>query len=153
MALYPREYAYIVSLVGESRSCRYRRVYSARAQLPIQLCIVYIKQVITARVKSNFSIYNKMYRRGKKFGEIYDIEAIRVLVDSERKCYDTIEVIHSIWEPIQKRFYDYIVSPKTNGYQSLHTTVVYHGGNPLEIQVSTDQTHRHAYRGRACHAI
>ena len=149
--LYPRKYAEIEAMVNERRADRERFVSEAGETLMGELHGVGIGAAISGRAKHFYSIYEKMTRRGKEFNEIYDLTAMRVLVDSDRECYGTIGMIHSLWKPMPGRFKDYIAVPKTNGYQSLHTTVIGPHGKPLEIQVRTGQMHQRAEYGVAAH--
>ena len=149
--LYPRKYAEIEAMVNERRADRERFVAEAGETLMRELHGVGIGAAISGRAKHFYSIYEKMTRRGKEFNEIYDLTAMRVLVDSDRECYGTIGMIHSLWKPMPGRFKDYIAVPKTNGYQSLHTTVIGPHGKPLEIQVRTGQMHQRAEYGVAAH--
>jgi len=105
---------------------------------------------VNGRPKHLWSIYKKMQKRDVPYDEIYDLYAIRVLVDSVPECYHALGVVHGAWTPLQERIKDYIAQPKSNGYQSLHTTIFGPRGTLFEIQIRTRDMHRTAEYGIAC---
>ncbi len=110
-----------------------------------------IQAHFAGRAKHFFSIYNKIKIRGVPFDEIYDLLAIRIIVEKIEECYHALGIVHSLYTPIHERFKDYIATPKSNGYQSLHTTIVGPDGQKVEIQIRTEQMHRTAEEGIAAH--
>ena len=151
-ALHPKRYSEIQSLVSQRRDERERFVEEAGEFLKEKLLEAGIGPVeISGRAKHYYSIYDKMTRKGKEFNEIYDLTAMRVLVDSVKDCYGAVGIVHSLWQPMPGRFKDYVAMPKINRYQSLHTTVIGPGGKPLEIQLRTHEMHRTAEYGVAAH--
>ncbi len=151
-ALHPRRYAEIQQLVTQRRADRDAMIADAASFLERELTAVGITPIeITGRAKHIYSIYEKMSRRNKEFNEIYDLTALRVIVESVKDCYGAVGIIHSLWKPMPGRFKDYIAMPKFNMYQSLHTTVIGTTGYPLEIQIRTPQMHRVAEYGVAAH--
>jgi len=150
-SLYPKRYAELDHLVT-SRSPE-RDVYLAKAMAEVrtQLADLNIAADVTGRGKHLWSIYEKMIQRGKEFDEIFDIVAIRVVVDSVKDCYAALGCIHGHWKPVVGRFKDYVAMPKFNLYQSLHTTVIGPGGKPLEVQIRTREMHQRAEWGVAAH--
>jgi GTP pyrophosphokinase len=149
--LHPRRYAEIEAMVNQRRMDRERFVEEAGGELDQELQKVGISAEIRGRAKHFYSIYTKMAKGGKEFNEIFDLTAMRVMVDSVKDCYGAIGIIHSLWKPMPGRFKDYIAMAKSNGYQSLHTTVIGPHGKPLEIQVRTQQMHQTAEYGVAAH--
>jgi GTP pyrophosphokinase len=156
--LHPRKYSEIRAMVNQQRGDREGFVSEAGTVLMKELKKVDIPADIAGRAKHFYSIYEKMAKRGKEFNEIYDLTAMRVLVErdgkeGERDCYGALGVIHSLWKPMPGRFKDYIAMPKFNMYRSLHTTVVGPEGKPLEIQVRTRDMHKTAEYGIAAHWV
>ncbi|MCK9250928.1 MAG: bifunctional (p)ppGpp synthetase/guanosine-3',5'-bis(diphosphate) 3'-pyrophosphohydrolase [Solirubrobacteraceae bacterium] len=149
--LHPRKYQEIKGLVSQQRGEREGYVTKAGEYLRSELESVGIDARISGRAKHFYSIYLKMTRKGREFNEIYDLTAMRVVVDSVNDCYGAIGVIHALWKPLPRRFKDFIAMPKANMYQSLHTTVVGPEGRPLEIQIRTEDMQRTAEFGVAAH--
>jgi len=149
--LEPDAYEDVSKRIARKRHERERLVTDLRDVLARELEKVGITAEITGRPKHIYSVWQKMTRDNKDFSEIYDLSAIRVLVDSVRDCYGVLGVVHSLWKPVPGRFKDYVAMPKSNGYQSLHTTVIAHTGEPIEIQIRTQEMHRVAEFGVAAH--
>jgi GTP pyrophosphokinase len=155
-ALHPRKHAEIKAMVAERRTDREEHVNEAKVVLQHELDKVDIPAEIAGRAKHYFSIYDKMAKRGREFNEIYDLTAMRVIIERSadegtRDCYGALGLIHSLWKPMPGRFKDYIAMPKFNGYRALHTTVIGPEGRPLEIQVRTREMHEEAEYGIAAH--
>ena len=148
--LEPEIYYDLVENVKQKRKERQSFIDTAIKQIQEKLKEANIKADISGRAKHFYSIYKKMKRDNKDLSEIYDLSAVRVLVDSVKDCYGVLGVIHAMWKPIPGRFKDYIAMPKSNGYQSLHTTVMTRG-YPLEIQIRTFAMHQVSEYGVAAH--
>jgi GTP diphosphokinase / guanosine-3',5'-bis(diphosphate) 3'-diphosphatase len=151
--LHPRKYQEIKGLVAQQRDERERYVNQAGEYLSRELSELGIEAQIAGRAKHFYSIYSKMTKKGREFNEIYDLTAMRVIVDSVKDCYGTVGVIHSLWKPLPGRFKDFIAMPKFNMYQSLHTTIIGPEGRPLEIQIRTQEMHEMAEFGVAAHWV
>ncbi len=154
--LHPRKYEEITQMVAERRADRESHVAEAADVLARELEKVDIPAEISGRAKHFYSIYDKMAKKGREFNEIYDLTAMRVIVERNgeegtRDCYGALGLIHSLWKPMPGRFKDYVAMPKFNGYRSLHTTVIGPEGRPLEIQVRTREMHETAELGVAAH--
>jgi GTP pyrophosphokinase len=149
--LEPRKFAQIEKMVAESRAAREAYLHQVIDQLSTELEAIGVESEIAGRPKHLYSIYQKMTHRGKDFSEIYDLIALRVIVDSVKDVYGARGTVHSIWKPVPGRFKDYVAMPKFNMYQSLHTTVIGPAGRPLEIQIRTEEMHRTAEYGIAAH--
>ncbi|MBA2240407.1 MAG: bifunctional (p)ppGpp synthetase/guanosine-3',5'-bis(diphosphate) 3'-pyrophosphohydrolase [Solirubrobacterales bacterium] len=151
--LHPRKYEEIKKLVSQQREERERYVSEAGEFLAGELRQVGIESSISGRAKHFYSIYSKMSKKGREFNEIYDLTAMRVIVESVKDCYGAIGIAHSIWKPLPGRFKDLIATPKLNLYQALHTTVIGPEGRPLEIQIRTGDMHETAEYGIAAHVV
>jgi GTP diphosphokinase / guanosine-3',5'-bis(diphosphate) 3'-diphosphatase len=147
----PDAYQDIAARVNRKRRDRERLVTDLSEILGRELEKIDIAAEISGRPKHIYSIWQKMTRDRKDFSQIYDLLAMRVLVDSVKDCYGVLGVVHSLWKPLPGRFKDYIAMPKSNGYQSLHTTVISHNGEPIEIQIRTHEMHEVADFGVAAH--
>ncbi|WP_099331994.1 RelA/SpoT family protein [Actinomyces minihominis] len=149
--LYPDIYEEIDHLVSERAPERDKYLDDVLGQLEEDLRHAKIKGAVTGRPKHHYSIYQKMIVRGKQFDDIYDLVAVRVLVESVKDCYAVLGAAHARWNPIPGRFKDYIAMPKFNLYQSLHTTVIGPEGRPVELQIRTREMHERAEFGVAAH--
>jgi GTP diphosphokinase / guanosine-3',5'-bis(diphosphate) 3'-diphosphatase len=147
----PQAYDELATLIARKRKEREGDISEAIRLLEAKLAEVDVKAQITGRPKHFYSIYKKMREQKKAFDEIYDLTAVRVITSSLKDCYGTLGVIHTLWKPISHRFKDFIAVPKSNGYQSLHTTVIGPKGDPVEIQIRTKDMHRVAEEGIAAH--
>src|SRR5207237_1223794 len=156
--LHPRKYSEISAMVSERRDDREDHVKKASRVLQRELEKADIPAEISGRPKHFYSIYDKMARKGREFNEIYDLTAMRVIVERDgeegtRDCYGALGLIHSLWKPMPGRFKDYVAMPRLNRYRALHTTVIGPEGKPLEIQIRTREMHREAEYGIAAHWI
>jgi guanosine-3',5'-bis(diphosphate) 3'-pyrophosphohydrolase len=149
--LEPEKYYLLVEGIAKKRAEREAYLKNVTEVLIEKLKAVGIETEIQGRAKNFYSIFNKMKEQKKELNEIYDLMAIRVLVESLKDCYGALGIIHTLWKPIPGRFKDYIAMPKSNMYQSLHTTVIGPQGEPLEIQIRTWDMHRTSEYGIAAH--
>lgn len=149
--LEPERYYELVEKVAKKRRDREEYIELSISTIRDHLNKAGIEADIQGRPKHFHSIYRKMVEQQKEFGEIYDLTAIRIVVETVKDCYGALGIIHSLWKPVPGRFKDYIAMPKTNMYQSLHTTVIGLQGEPLEIQIRTEEMHRTSEYGIAAH--
>src|SRR5690349_10318477 len=149
--LEPELYKRIAGMLDEKRLEREQYIRRAIDVLTRELEAVDVKGEIYGRPKHIYSIWNKMRTKSLDFSQVYDVRALRVIVPSVKDCYTALGVVHNLWQPIPKEFDDYISRPKGNLYQSLHTAVVGPAGKTLEVQIRTEEMHRHAEYGVAAH--
>lgn len=148
--LHPEAFQQIKSIVSLKKGERDEYLNSAVKKIQMKADKMGITVSISSRAKHFYSIYQKMRKRNKDAGELYDLLALRIICTTPGECYTLIGIVHSIWKPMDGRFKDYIAMPKANGYQSLHTTVICEG-KPLEIQIRTQDMHNIAEHGVASH--
>jgi GTP diphosphokinase / guanosine-3',5'-bis(diphosphate) 3'-diphosphatase len=152
--LEPEKYRSVARLIAARREQRENFIAQVKQILKEEFENAGLKAEVSGRPKHIYSIYQKMQRYeaiGKRFDDIHDLLALRVLVETVSDCYNALGIIHSLWHPIPDEFDDYVASPKPNGYQSLHTSVMYLGTTPLEIQIRTHEMHHVAEYGVAAH--
>lgn len=149
--LHPERFKEIEDEISDTKEERESTIGVVVGKIKDQLSTMHIEAKIYGRVKNYYSIYKKMQVHQKSVHEVYDISAVRVIVNNERECYEVLGVIHNAFTPIPGRFKDYIAMPKSNLYQSLHTTVIGPYGRPLEVQIRSWDMHRIAEYGIAAH--
>ena len=149
--LYPEEYEELVKGIEQKREQRLKFIEKIMRDIRVQLRKQHIEAEVTGRAKHLYSIYRKMLRDNKTLDQIYDLFALRIIVNSVKDCYAVLGVVHEMYNPMPGRFKDYIAVPKPNMYQSIHTTLLGEKGTPFEVQVRTWDMHRIAEYGIAAH--
>ena len=150
-ALEPEAYQRIARLLDERRLDRQHYIETVQATLKRELAAAGVKADVSGRAKHIYSIWNKMRRKGSGIESLYDIRAVRILVDEVKDCYTALGIVHNLWSPVAREFDDYIAKPKPNDYRSLHTAVMGPEGKPLEVQIRTYDMHRQSEYGVAAH--
>ncbi|MBI4741133.1 MAG: bifunctional (p)ppGpp synthetase/guanosine-3',5'-bis(diphosphate) 3'-pyrophosphohydrolase [Betaproteobacteria bacterium] len=150
--LHPETYKKIAQQLDEKRTEREQFIADAITRLKRELAATGVADAdIYGRPKHIYSIWSKMRKKGVDFSEVYDVRAVRIIVDEVKDCYTALGIVHNIWVPISKEFDDYISNPKGNRYRSLHTAVRCPDGRSLEVQIRTREMHKHAELGIAAH--
>ena len=149
--LYPEEHDELVKGIEQKREQRLKFIEKIMDDIRVELKKQHIEAEVTGRAKHLYSIYRKMIRDNKTLDQIYDLFALRIIVNSVKDCYSVLGVVHELYNPMPGRFKDYIAVPKPNMYQSIHTTLVGEKGTPFEVQVRTWDLHRIAEYGIAAH--
>jgi GTP pyrophosphokinase len=149
--LEPETYKRIAKMLDERRLERESFITEAVARLQGELAALGIKAEVYGRPKHIYSIWNKMRGKNLDFSEVYDVRALRVIVDEIKDCYTALGMVHQLWQPVPKEFDDYISNPKGNDYRSLHTAVIADDGRAVEVQIRTREMHNHAELGIAAH--
>ena len=149
--LEPVKFKQVSRLVAESRQEREKYLACVMKELQEEMDYLGIECQMMGRPKHLYSIYQKMVTGGKDFSEIYDLIAVRIIVNSINECYSALGAVHYLWHPMPGRFKDYIAMPKYNMYQSLHTTVIGPAARPLEVQIRTEEMHEMSEYGVAAH--
>lgn len=149
--LEPNKFKLVSRMVSETRHEREEYLQNVIDILKEEMDKIGVDARVMGRPKHLYSIYSKMTKKGKGFSEVYDLIAVRIIVDSVSDCYSALGAVHTLWHPMPGRFKDYIAMPKFNMYQSLHTTVIGPAGRPLEVQIRTEEMHRVSEYGVAAH--
>ena len=149
--LEPETYKRIATMLDEKRSEREAFIAAAVARLQAEMAAAGVHAEVYGRPKHIYSIWNKMRGKDIDFAEVYDVRAVRIIVDDIKDCYTALGIVHHLWQPIHGEFDDYISHPKGNFYRSLHTAVEDEGGRSLEVQIRTREMHEHAELGVAAH--
>ena len=150
--LHPETYKKIAGMLDEKRSEREAFIADAVSRVRAELAAAGVTAAeVYGRPKHIYSIWNKMRKKGVEFSEVYDVRALRIIVDDLKECYTALGIVHNLWSPISREFDDYISNPKGNNYRSLHTAVRCPDGRSLEIQIRTREMHKHAELGVAAH--
>jgi len=149
--LEPDTYKHIARLLDEKRIDREGYIDNVIKMLRDELARARVHAEVSGRPKHIHSIYKKMQRKGMEFEALYDVRAVRILVDDVKDCYAALGIVHNLWSPIPKEFDDYIAKPKANNYRSLHTAVIGPEGKSLEVQIRTHDMHQYSELGVAAH--